>query len=100
MTPEALAHPLAHALWNWFVLLFGAALAGGIAWTCWAYRRSHRMAHVLPLGVSYLILVAGSVSSYWLWGRTWAWWDAGGLAAAYALGAWGLARLIGTSHGP
>jgi hypothetical protein len=87
-------------IWQWTVLLCGAVLAGGTAYVVWAYRRSHRMHHILPLGVSYLFLVAGSVASYWRGPVSWSRWEVIALIAAYGLGAWGLARLVATSLHP
>lgn len=83
-----------------FVILAGLALAGMVAASSWNYRRSRRMNHILPLGVSYLVMVALSLYAFWDGYR--ALFDLDGLAllASYALGGFGLARLLGTSHYP
>jgi hypothetical protein len=80
------------------IVLIGSALAGMVGTSCWYYRRSKRMSHILPLGLSYLALVLLTLYGFWTGYRAWWSWDGIVLSASYITGALGLGFLLAKSR--
>jgi hypothetical protein len=82
------------------VVLVGLFLTGMIGTTCYYYRSSQRMKHILPLGIAFLLLVLISLEGFWSGYRSPFYWDGLVLIASYILGGHGLYCLLHTSSYP